>query len=250
MVSDMAQAGGGAARLEVSVVIPAYNEEEVIEPCVREVMDVLRATGKPFEVIVIDDGSRDRTREILKGLRPGMPELVIIGFKGNHGETAGWDAGFKAARGAAVVTIDADMQNDPHDIPQLLELIGRYDVVSGYRRKRNDSIVRRISSRIANWTRNKMTHDQVRDVGCSLRAIRRECLKDLKLYKGMHRFLPTLLKYDGCTTTEIPVNHRPRLLGKSKYGIGNRLFRGIRDLMAVRWMRSRWLSYEIEERVE
>ncbi len=232
------------------MVIPAYNEEEVIEPCVREVLEVMRPTGKSFEVVVIDDGSRDRTREILKGLKPEMPELVILGFKGNHGETAGWDAGFKAARGNVVVTIDADMQNDPHDIPQLLEGIGEFDVVTGYRRVRNDSIVRRISSRIANWTRNKMTNDDIRDVGCSLRAMRRECLEGLKLYKGMHRFLPTLLKYDGWTVTQVPVNHRPRVLGTSKYGIGNRLFRGIRDLKAVRWMRAGGCSYEIEERIE
>ncbi len=191
----MTQTDGGGGTLDVTVVIPAYNEEEVIEPCVREVLEVMRPTGKSFEVVVIDDGSRDRTREILKGLKPEMPELVILGFKGNHGETAGWDAGFKAARGKVVVTIDADMQNDPHDIPQLLEGIGEFDVVTGYRRVRNDSIVRRISSRIANWTRNKMTNDDIRDVGCSLRAMRRECLEGLKLYKGMHRFLPTLLKY-------------------------------------------------------
>jgi dolichol-phosphate mannosyltransferase len=246
----MTQADGGAAGLEVSIVIPAYNEEECIEACLREVLGVMRPTGKPFEVIVVDDGSRDRTREILKGLKAEMPELVILGFQGNHGETAGWDAGFKAARGRAVVTMDADLQNDPADIPRLVELTGQWDVVSGYRRERHDSIVRRISSRIANWTRNKMTRDSVRDVGCSMRSIRRECLQGLKLYNGMHRFLPTLLKYDGWTTTEVPVNHRPRLSGKSKYGIGNRLFRGIRDLMAVRWMRDRWLHYQIEERIE
>jgi glycosyltransferase involved in cell wall biosynthesis len=210
----------------------------------------MRSMGKAFEVLVIDDGSRDRTREVLKRLKPSFPELVILGFEGNHGETAGFDAGFKNARGKVVVALDADLQNDPADIPRLLELIGQWDVVCGYRRKRHDSLVRRISSRIANWTRRKVTGDNVRDVGCSLRAMRRECVQNLKLYTGMHRFLPTLMMYDGWTVTEIPVNHRERRWGKSKYGISNRLWRGIKDLMAVHWMRKRWLNYKIVERIE
>ena len=240
----------GAATPDVSVVIPAYNEEESIEACLDEVFAVMRSMGKPFEVLVIDDGSRDRTREVLKRLKPSLPELVILGFEGNHGETAGFDAGFKNARGKVVVALDADLQNDPADIPRLLELIGQWDVVCGYRRERHDSLVRRISSRVANWTRRKVTGDNVRDVGCSLRAMRRECVQNLKLYTGMHRFLPTLMMYDGWTVTEIPVNNRARRWGKSKYGISNRLWRGIKDLMAVHWMRNRWLTYRIEERIE
>ena len=246
----MADRGGGAAP-DVSVVIPAYNEEESIEACLDEVFGVMRSMGKPFEVLVIDDGSRDRTRDILKRLKPSLPELVILGFDRNHGLTDGFDAGFKNARGKVVVALDADLQNDPADIPRLLELIGKWDVVCGYRRERHDSLVRRISSRVANFARTKVTgDDSIRDVGCSLRAMKRECVKELKLYKGMHRFLPTLMKYDGWTVTEVPVNHRPRRFGKSKYGIGNRLFRGMRDLMAVRWMKVRWLSYKIVERIE
>jgi len=161
-----------------------------------------------------------------------------------------FDAGFKAARGKAVITMDADQQNDPADIPRLLEALEQWDVVCGYRQKRHDSVVRRISSRVANWVRNKLTRESIRDVGCSLRAVKRECLQGLKLYNGMHRFLPTLLRLDGWRVTEVPVNHRPRRRGKSKYGIRNRLFRGLRDLMAVRWMRSRWLRYRIAERIE
>ena len=150
--------------------------------------------------------------------------------------------------------MDADLQNDPADIPRLVELTGTWDVVCGYRATRHDSFVpriaSRIASRIANGFRNRFTGESIRDVGCSLRAMRAECLKGLKLYNGMHRFLPTLLKLDGYSITECPVNQRPRERGTSKYGIRNRLFCGLRDTIAVRWMQSRWLRYEIEEKSE
>jgi glycosyltransferase involved in cell wall biosynthesis len=179
-----------------------------------------------------------------------IDELVIVRLDGNQGQTAAFDAGFKSARGRVIVTMDADMQNHPGDIPDLLKNIEEYDVVCGIREKRQDSIVRLVSSRIANWVRNRLTHEQIEDVGCSLRAMKAECVSDLKLYDGMHRFLPTLLKLDGWTVTEIPVSHRPRKRGQAKYGIRNRLFRGLRDLFAVRWMQSRWLRYNIKERIE
>jgi len=237
-------------RPELSVVIPAYNEEEAIGPCVEELHGVLEALGRPYEIVVVDDGSTDGTVRELLARKGRMPQLVILRLEGNHGQSAAFDAGFKAARGRIIVTMDADQQNDPADIPRLLELTGRWDVVCGYRSKRHDSLVRRVSSRIANWVRNKLTHESIRDVGCSLRAFRAECVRGLKLYKGMHRFLPTLFRFDGWTVTEVPVGHRPRQRGKSKYGIRNRLFRGLRDLMAVRWMRSRWLNYKVAERIE
>ena len=236
-------------RPEVSVVVPAYNEEECIAACVDEVAAVMRAHGRPFEIVVVDDGSTDSTRAILREKKADVPELVVLGFRGNHGQSAAFEAGFHNARGDVVVTMDADLQNDPDDIPRLLALVGEWDMVNGYRAERHDSFVRRASSRIANWVRNRLTHESIRDVGCSLRAMKAECVRDIKLYRGMHRFLPTLIRLDGWTITEVPVNHRPRRAGTAKYGIGNRLFRGLRDLFAVRWMRSRWMRYEIEERI-
>jgi len=199
---------------------------------------------------VVDDGSTDGTFEQLRARKADVPELVIVRLDTNHGQTAAFDAGFRAARGPVIVTMDADMQNHPRDIPKLLERIGRWDVVCGVRQQRQDSFVRRASSRIANWVRNRLTHEQIQDVGCSLRAMKAECVRDLKLYEGMHRFLPTLLKLDGWTVTEVPVTHRPRKRGKAHYGIRNRLFRGLRDCFAVRWMQSRWIRYEIKERIE
>jgi len=231
----------------VSIVIPAYNEEECIADCVDELRGVMDGLGEDYEVIVVDDGSTDATLERLRELKARCPQLRVLSFEANAGETAAMDAGLKNARGEFVVTMDADLQNDPADIPRMLEVAAEWDVVSGVRAKRHDSAVRRISSRVANWTRNRLTHESVSDVGCTLRVIRGRCLEGLKLYTGMHRFLPTLLRMDGCSITEVPVNHRPRTKGRSKYGVWNRLFKGLRDLFAVRWMQSRWLRYRIRE---
>jgi dolichol-phosphate mannosyltransferase len=237
-------------RPEVSIVIPAYNEEECIIPCLEEVAGVMDAGGQPYEIIVVDDGSRDGTFPLLKAKKAELPQLVVLRFSTNNGQTAAFDAGFRAAAGRVIVTMDADMQNDPADIPRLLDVVGEYDVACGYRRKRRDSLLRRLSSRIANGVRNRLSHESIRDVGCSLRAFRAECIPGLKLYTGMHRFLPTLLRLDGWTVTEVPVNHRPRKMGTAKYGVWNRVFRGLRDLLAVRWMQKRWLRYQIVERIE
>jgi dolichol-phosphate mannosyltransferase len=234
----------------VSVVVPAHNEEAVIGECIDELTGCMREWGgATWEAVVVDDGSTDGTLELLMQRKEAVPELVIVRLDGNHGQTAAFDAGFRAARGDVVVTMDADMQNDPHDIPRLFEQIGEWDVVCGVRRKRHDSLVRRISSRTANWVRNRLTHEKIRDVGCSLRAMKAECLAGLKLYNGMHRFLPTLLRLDGWTVTEIPVGHRPRVKGRTHYGIRNRLFCGLRDIFAVRWMQSRWLNYRVKEQI-
>ena len=234
----------------ISVVIPAYNEEECIRECVLEVRDVLRSLGQPFEIVVTDDGSRDRTFEELRSLQSEVPELRAIRFRRNCGQTAAMDAGFQRARGQVTVTLDADLQNDPADVPMMLEKLKDWDVVCGIRTKRADNWVRRVSSRVANWVRNRFTGEQISDVGCTLRAYRTEFLRRLKLFEGMHRFLPTLLRLAGARVTEVPVRHRPRPRGKAKYSIRNRLFRGLRDLRAVRWMQSRWLDYEIEEEIK
>jgi glycosyltransferase involved in cell wall biosynthesis len=236
---------------EISIVIPAHNEQDNIRNCLFELNLIMSdQVKKPYEIIVIDDGSIDGTYFELQRIKNEIPELVVLRFANNYGQTAAFDAGFKAARGKVIVTMDADLQNDPKDIPELLKNLESWDVVCGIRQRRKDSFVRIISSRIANYTRNKLTYEQINDVGCSLRAFKTECIKGLKLYNGMHRFLPTLFKLDSWTVKEIPVSHRPRQAGQTHYGINNRLFRGLRDIFAVRWMRSRWINYQIEEKIQ
>jgi glycosyltransferase involved in cell wall biosynthesis len=173
----------------------------------------------------------------------------LVRLKANAGETAATDAGLKSVRGRYVVVMDADLQNDPHDIPAMLSHLDTWDAVTGWRvnRAAGDSVVRRISSRIANRVRNALSDETIQDSGCTFRAFRRECLRDLVLYKGFHRFIPTLLKMRGFRVLEVPVNHRPRRFGQSKYGIGNRAARAFVDLLVVRWMKDRLLRYEVAE---
>ena len=234
---------------ELSVVIPVYNEEDNLAPLWTELAAVLAAVGLPFEVIFVDDGSRDRSAEIIRGFREADPRVRLVRLKANAGETAANDAGFKAARGRWVVTMDADLQNDPHDIPALLSYLDEWDAVTGWRVNRGtgDSVVRRLSSRIANRVRNALSGETIQDSGCTFRAFRRECLRGLVLYRGFHRFIPTLLKMRGYRVLEVPVNHRPRRAGQSKYGIMNRAFVAFADLLAVRWMKNRLLRYEVAE---
>ena len=236
-----------ALRTAISVVITAYNEQECIAECVREARDALRALERPFEIIVVDDGSADETFSALRSLKRVVPELRILRFRRNCGQTAAMDAGFRKARGDAVAALDADGQNDPSDLPAMLERLRDCDVVCGVRVNRADGYVRRLSSRVANAARNVLTGERITDTGCTLKVFRRAFLERVKLYDGMHRFLPTLLRMEGARVLETPVAHRPRLKGKSKYGVGNRLFRGLRDLMAVRWMKSRRLNYRIRD---
>lgn len=232
--------------MDVSIVIPVYNEAENVKPLYRELRDVLNRLHNEWEVIFVDDGSTDGTFNVLADLKAEDKRIRLIRFRANAGQTAALDAGFKAAHGDAVVTMDGDLQYDPRDIPALLALLASSDAVCGWRWPRGDSWVRRVSSLIANGVRNWATGEAIHDTGCTLKAFRRECLTRLKLYRGMHRFLPTLLKLEGFRVTEAKVAHRPRLHGQSKYGILNRLFVGLADLRSVRWMKKRQLRYEIE----
>jgi glycosyltransferase involved in cell wall biosynthesis len=231
----------------LSVVIPVYNEEENVGPLNAELMEVLQSLSKTFEAIYVDDGSKDKSYALLKELQKNNPSIRIIKFRKNSGQTAAFDAGIRAALGEVIVTMDADLQNDPHDIPKLLEKIGDADAVCGWRQKRNDTFVRRISSRIANSVRNWLSGETIKDVGCSLKAFRSVYAKKMQLFTGMHRFFPTLIKMEGGTVAEIPVNHRPRKFGTPKYNIRNRVVRSFIDLLAVCWMKKRKLTYEIEE---
>jgi glycosyltransferase involved in cell wall biosynthesis len=231
----------------LSVVVPVYDEADNIEPLHREVDAALAGVEGGVEFIYVDDGSRDGSGERLLELAKRDQRVRVIRFDGNQGQCAALDAGFRAVRGEFTVTLDADLQNDPADIPRLLEALGRADVVNGVRMKRRDSPVRKISSRIANGFRNWVTRESVTDVGCSLRVMRSSYLREVKLYRGMHRFLPTLLRMEGATVIEVPVSHRMRRHGVSKYGISNRLFVGIVDVFAVRWMQNRTLRYRIKD---
>lgn len=234
-------------RPQVSVVIPVYNEEDNLPVLLREIRETLDPLGLSYEVVFVDDGSRDRSLEVLKGLLGENPMVRVLVFEKNAGQTAAMDAGLRAARGEILVTLDADLQNDPHDIPLLLAEIGRFDVVVGYRAIRQDSLVKRLTSKVGNGVRNWLTKEQIRDTGCSLKAFRREAVTRLKLYKGMHRFLPTLCKMEGFSVTEVKVHHRPRVHGKTKYGVFDRLRATVPDVLAVRWMQSRVLGYRVKE---
>ena len=236
---------------DLSVVIPVYNEEASLTPLWNELRAVLDRLGLVFEVVFVDDGSRDRSAEIIRSFRDADPRVRLVRLKTNGGETAATDAGFRAARGSRVVVMDADLQNDPADIPMLLAHLDHWDAVTGWRidRAAGDNFVRRASSRIANRIRNWVSDETIQDSGCTFRAFRRECLRELVLYRGFHRFIPTLLKMRGYRVIEVPVGHRPRRFGRSKYGVLNRAFVALADLLVIRWMNARLLRYEIVEDV-
>lgn len=235
--------------LDLSVVLPVYNEEENLPLLWPELRGVLDPLGITYEIVFVDDGSRDRSADLVKGFRELDARVRLVRLKENAGETAATEAGFKASRGRCVVVMDADLQNDPHDIPRLLHELDRWDAVTGWRVKRGDgdSLVRQISSRAANRIRNRISGDTIQDSGCTFRAFRRECLRGLVLYRGFHRFIPTLLRMRGYRVLEIPVNHRPRRFGRSKYGVMDRAFVAFVDLLVVRWMKARMLRYEVAE---
>ena len=241
--------GAVTNKIDISVVAPVYNEEENLPVLVSRLVDVLAPLGRSYEMIFVDDASTDRSRALLKEMVAQVPQLRVIGFRKNCGETAAGAAGLKAARGDVVITMDADLQNDPRDIPMMLDYLKEYDMVTGWRRKRDDSWVKRVTSKIANGVRNALSGETIRDSGCTYRAYKRECLENLKLYKGMHRFMPTLVKMEGFRVIEVPIAHHPRQFGVSKYTTWNRMWRALVDLLAVRWMKSRHIRYEIDEQI-
>jgi glycosyltransferase involved in cell wall biosynthesis len=239
----------GSARddLDLSLVIPVYNERDNLATLATEIAASLRGSGWRYEVLMVDDGSTDGSAEVLRDLGAAHPEIRVVRLLRNAGQTAAIDAGFHRARGRVVVTLDADLQNDPADIPRLVRELDGWDAVVGVRQVRRDSLVRRVSSRVANYVRNRLSDETITDTGCSLKAYRRDAVGTLKLYRGMHRFLPTLLKMEGYRVREVPVGHRPRTRGQSKYGITNRLLPSFVDLLAVRWMKKRALRYEVKD---
>jgi glycosyltransferase involved in cell wall biosynthesis len=236
-----------ARTVEISVVIPVFNEESCIEPLWERLAPVLQGLGRAWEVVFVDDGSTDAGPGILLRLRRDYPAARMIRMARNQGQSAALDAGFRAARGGWIVTLDADLQNPPEEIPRLFEAAGGVELVFGRRRRRRDSWFKRTGSRIGNGVRNLITGHRVRDTGCSLKLYRADALRRIPLFRGMHRFLPTLFVFHGYRIREIEVEHHPRVSGTSKYGNLARAWHGLADCFAVRWMRRRSLDYRAEE---
>ena len=234
--------------IDLSIVIPLKDESENIGPLADELTGIMELHPWSWECVWVDDGSKDGSLLNLERLVQEDPRHRYISFEKNAGQSAAFWAGFRAARGATLATIDGDGQNDPAGIPSLMEMVesGECDMANGYRARREDTLVRKLSSRIANSFRNWVTGKTVRDVGCSTRVFRRECVESLPQFKGMHRFLPTIVAIKGFRLAEAPVNHRPRVYGKTKYSIKNRLWVGLVDTFGVLWLRKRAFHYKIK----
>jgi dolichol-phosphate mannosyltransferase len=235
---------------ELSLVIPCHNEEKNLEPLLAAVHATLDPLELEYEIVITDDCSTDNSWSVLKQLAVRDRRLRIQRFKFNCGESAASWAGMQLSRGRYLATLDADLQNDPKDLPSMLEQLKNADCVCGTRigtRGRGDNWIRIGSSRVANWIRNKLSGENISDAGCTYRVFKRECVAHVKFFNGAHRFLPTLIKMEGFRVAEVPVSTNPRFSGRSHYGVWNRLFKSFRDLLAVRWMKSRQIRYEIAE---
>jgi dolichol-phosphate mannosyltransferase len=240
------------AQPEISFVIPCHNERDNLRALVTAIREAIDPLKRTYEIVIADDFSSDNSWTVLKELAAADARVRGLRFAFNCGQSAALWAGMKAARGRYIITLDADLQNDPRDVPQFMSALENFDCVCGTRieaRKHGDGFVRIVSSHIANWVRNKLSGESISDAGCCYRAFKRECIADLKFFKGMHRFLPTLFKIEGFTVTEIPVRHNPRSAGQSHYGVWNRLFASFYDLLAVRWMKQRMFKYKIAEKI-
>ena len=234
-----------------SVIIPIKDERDNLSPLVAGLLKVMdsheHSRSKPFEIIFVDDGSSDGSSEDMDRLAAQHPEVKVFHFDRNYGKTYALEAGVHQSNGEIIIQIDGDLQQDSEDILKLLPLTSSHDLVCGWRQQRQDGLVKMLSSRIANRVRNMFTHDGMHDTGCPLKVFRRPVLERIRLYEGMHRFFPALARMYGFTVTEVPVRHYPRIHGQSKYGMGNRLFKSLYDLIAVRWMMNRVLLYKFKE---
>ncbi len=238
------------SRKNLSVVFPVHNEADSLGELLSRLLPVLKGLNQSYEVIFVDDASTDRSWEVMKELRANNPHVRVIRFKKNCGESAALEAGFKAARGDMVVAMDADLQSDPKDIPGLLEKLKEYDVAWGLRAERKDEWLRSLVSWGGNTLRQVIMGDNARDAGSPLRVMRHEVVQKVKLFKGLHRFYPTLCRMEGFKVIEIPISHFPRKFGESKYNIRNRLFKFLVDLLAVKWMQNRRIDYEVVEELD
>ena len=231
----------------VSIVVPLFNEEDNIRPLLEQVETAFQHLPEyRYECLFVNDGSTDHTRHLLNQLAKDKPHLNPVHLTHNSGQSAALMAGLHRAQGEYILTIDGDLQNDPADFPAFLEALQHYDCVCGYRAHRKDSLLRRISSRVANTVRNAILRDGIRDTGCGAKGFRRHCIRHLVLFNGMHRYFAVFMRLAGCSITEIPVSHHPRIHGISKYGMRNRLWRGIYDLLGVTWLSYRVVPLQVE----
>lgn len=235
---------------KISLVIPVYNEADNLPRLYEEVVAALVTIDREWELLFIDDGSRDLSLKVMRELAGKDSRVRFLSFEKNCGQSAAFAAGFREASGEVVVTMDADLQNDPRDIPAMLATYEQrgMDMVIGWRAKRQDSWVKKVASKIANGVRNRISRETVRDTGCSLKVMRTSMLRQIPMFTGMHRFLPTLMKLEGARVAEMKVNHRPRHTGVSKYGVWDRALAATYDLLAVRWMQKRHIRYRVQER--
>ncbi len=234
--------------VDVSVTVPVFNEIGNVDPLVERVRTTMEATGLSWELILVDDGSTDGSGERIDELAAADSRIRPLHFIHNFGQSAAMDAAFRHSRGRSVAFLDADLQTYPEDIPELLEKLENSgaDAVVGIRVHRQDSGWKRFSSRFANWVRNRLTREDIADTGCPLKVFRGEAIRSIKMFNGMHRFLPTLLKMEGYSVVQVPVRHAPRHAGQSKYGTLDRAFRALRDALAVRWMQDRHLDWKLK----
>lgn len=232
-----------------SVVLPVYNEQDNLNILFSEIKRGADATGRPWEAVFVDDCSTDNSLAIIKQLAETHAEVRYVAFAENQGQSAAFCAGFDAAESDIVVTMDADLQNDPADIPKMLDMFGQdCEMVIGWRAKRKDTFIKRISSKIANKIRDAIVDDGVHDTGCSLKVMRTDLLLKLPRFKNMHRYFPILMKTQGARIKEVKVNHRERGAGESKYGTLDRAMAGIYDLIGVKWLLNRHIGYSVKEK--
>jgi dolichol-phosphate mannosyltransferase len=233
---------------ELSVVLPVHDEEGNLPALFDELRAALETIGRRAEIVFVNDGSTDGSGALLDRFRAADPRVRVLDHDKNHGLTAALDTGFKAARGDVIAMLDADLQNPPGELAKLLARLPEADMVIGWRKDRHDSFVKRVSSKVGNAYRNRRTFESVHDTGCALKVFRKDVIRRIKMFKGMHRFLPTLARMEGFRVVEVPVAHRPRPTGKSHFGVWNRLWKGLADVRTVRWMWSRRIAAIATER--
>jgi len=232
---------------KISYVVPVFDEEENVLPLYKEICRVSEKIGKEYEIILVDDCSRDNSLTVIKELAEKDSRLKFIAFEKNTGQSAALYAGFQRASGDVIITMDADLQNDPADLPEMIEYYGEYDMINGWRHQRKDTFAKKIASRFGNAVRNSVINEEIHDTGCSLKVMRASMLKKIKMYKGLHRFLPALMRLEGAKVKEVKVNHRARVHGVSKYTNLKRAKEAFYDLICVRWMQKRYLDIQIRE---
>ncbi|MEF3254706.1 MAG: glycosyltransferase family 2 protein [Deferribacterales bacterium] len=232
---------------KISVVLPVYNEEGNIENLYNEITDVMKKLDYDYEILFVDDCSSDNSLVIIKKFASQDNNVRYISFEKNSGQSAALYIGFQNATGDTIITLDADLQNDPKDIPMMLEYYKDYDLVNGWRKNRQDTLSKKIGSKIGNTVRNWIVKDNIKDTGCALKIMNAQIVKKIKGFKGFHRFIPALMKLEGAKIIEVPVNHRNRFSGVSKYNNLKRAIQGLYDLIGVRWMISRYINPKIKE---